>query len=136
MEKIEQIVKQRKWANGKLLMKYNSRVFKAVQQLEQATFRDGALPKKVKELIAVGISVVNNCESCMQWHIGEAVKDGATEREILEAVEVAFEMGIGPAVVNGRFALEVIDGLFNKAAGGRKKPAPQHRRQKKGKINR
>jgi AhpD family alkylhydroperoxidase len=115
MEKIEQLVKQRKWANGKLF-RYNSKVFQVIQELEQATFRDGALPKKVKELIAIGISVVSNCESCMQWHISESVKDGATEKEILEAVEVAFEMGIGPAVVNGRFALEVMDELFN---GGR-----------------
>jgi AhpD family alkylhydroperoxidase len=113
MEKIEQLIKQRKWANGKL-SKYNSKVFKVIQELELATFRDGALPKKTKELIAVGISVVNNCESCMQWHIGEAVKDGATEREILEAVEVAFEMGIGPATVNGRFALEVMEEHFSK----------------------
>ena len=119
MGKIEQLVKQRKWANGKLLMKYNSKVFKAVQQLEQAAFCDGALPKKVKELIAVGISVVNNCESCMQWHIGEAVKDGASEKEIMEAVEVAFEMGISPAVVNGRFALEVMSELFKSQRNGR-----------------
>ena len=117
MEKIEQLIRQRKWANGKLI-RYNPQVFKAINELEKATFRDGALPKKVKELIAVGISVVNNCESCMQWHIGEAVKDGATEHEILEAVEVAFEMGIGPAVVNGRFALEVMDELF--CSAGRK----------------
>jgi AhpD family alkylhydroperoxidase len=115
MEKIEQIIKQRKWANGKLIQ-YNSQVFKAINELEKATFRDGALPKKIKELIAVGISVVNNCESCMQWHIGEAKKDGASEKEILEAVEVAFEMGIGPAVVNGRFALEVMDSLFRQGA--------------------
>jgi AhpD family alkylhydroperoxidase len=118
MEKIEQLIKQRKWANGKLI-KYNSKVFKAIQGLEEATFKDGALPKKVKELIAIGISVVTNCESCMQWHIGEAVKDGATDREILEAVEVAFEMGIGPAVVNGRFALEVMDELFKAAPAAR-----------------
>ena len=92
------------------------RSLKAFRRWKKATFRDGALPKKIKELIAIGISVVNNCESCMQWHIGEAVKDGATEKEILEAVEVAFEMGIGPAVVNGRFALEVMDELFKKGA--------------------
>jgi AhpD family alkylhydroperoxidase len=116
MEKIEQLIKQRKWANGKLI-RYNSQVFKAINELEKVTFCDGALPKKVKELIAIGISVVNNCESCMQWHISEAVKDGATEREILEAVEVAFEMGIGPAVVNGRFALEVMEEFFQRRPG-------------------
>lgn len=113
MDRIDEIIRQRKWANGKL-SKYNSRVFRIIQELEQATFSDGALSKKAKELIAVGISVVNNCESCMQWHITEAVKSGATEREVLEAIEVAFEMGIGPATVNGRFALEVMENLFRK----------------------
>jgi len=112
VDKIDQLIRQRKWANGRLI-KYNSRVFKIFQELEQATFCDGALPKKLKELIAVGISVVTNCESCMQWHIQEAVNAGADEREILEAIEVAFEMGIGPATVNGRFALEVMDSIFS-----------------------
>jgi len=111
MDKIDEIIRQRKWANGKLL-KYNSRPFRLIQELEQATFADGALPKKTKELIAVGISIVANCESCMQWHMTEAVRAGATEREVLEAIEVAFEMGIGPATVNGRFALEVMESLF------------------------
>lgn len=111
MDKIEQIIRQRKWANGRL-MKHNSKVFRISWELEQATFSDGAPPKKTKELIAVGISVITNCESCMQWHITEAVKSGASEQEVLEALEVAFEMGIGPATVNGRFALEVMDSLF------------------------
>lgn len=114
MDKIDQLIRQRKWANGKL-MKYNSKVFRIFQELEQATFSDGALPRKTKELIAVGISIITNCESCMQWHITEAVKSGATEQEVLEAVEVAFEMGIGPATVNGRFALEVMESLFKQA---------------------
>lgn len=109
-ERIENINKKRKWANGKLVS-YNSKVFKALLELEKATFCNGALTKKEKELIAVGISVITNCESCMQWHITEAMKDGASEREVLEAIEVAFEMGIGPATVNGRFALEVMEAV-------------------------
>ncbi len=31
----------------------------------------------------------------MQWHIEQAAKSGATFREVLEAVEVAIEMGGG-----------------------------------------
>jgi len=112
-ERIEDINKKRKWANGKLVS-YNSKVFKILQDLEKATFSDGALTKKQKELIAVGISVITNCESCMQWHITEAMKDGASEKEVLEAIEVAFEMGIGPATVNGRFALEVMEAVSRK----------------------
>jgi AhpD family alkylhydroperoxidase len=33
--------------------------------MERAAFAAGALSKKHKELIALGISVVTNCESCM-----------------------------------------------------------------------
>jgi AhpD family alkylhydroperoxidase len=80
--------------------------------MEKATYTDGALPKKAKELIAVGISVVKNCESCMQWHITQAAKAGAGMREVLEAVEVGIEMEGGPATVSARFALEVMESVF------------------------
>jgi len=70
------------------------------------------LPKKTKELIAVGISVKIDCESCMQWHIEQAAAAGATMREVLESVEVGIEMGGGPATVSARFALEVMESVF------------------------
>jgi AhpD family alkylhydroperoxidase len=82
--------------------------------MEQAAYSDGALPKKTKELIAVGISVVIDCESCMQWHIEQAAQAGATLREVLEAVEVGIEMGGGPATVSARFALEVMEDVYGK----------------------
>jgi AhpD family alkylhydroperoxidase len=80
--------------------------------MEEATFSDGALPKKTKELIAVGISVKTDCESCMEWHIKQAAAAGATMREVLEAVEVGIEMGGGPATVSARFALDVMERVF------------------------
>lgn len=93
------------------MVKKKSRVYKAFLQMEQAAYSDGALQGKTKELIAVGISVVINCESCMQWHIEQAAKKGATEEEILEALEVGIEMGGGPATAHARFALEVLESL-------------------------
>jgi len=80
--------------------------------MEKAAYSDGALSKKFKELIAVGISVTIDCESCMQWHIEQAAKVGATKAEILEAIEVGIEMGGGPATVSARFALEVLESIF------------------------
>lgn len=113
MDKFEEINRQRKEANATLL-RLNSKVYKAFMEMEKVTFCDGALSKKNKELIAAAIGVVTNCESCMQWHIQQAVKEGATEHEVLEAIEVAIEMGIGPATVNARFALQVMNGCFKK----------------------
>jgi alkylhydroperoxidase/carboxymuconolactone decarboxylase family protein YurZ len=48
----------------------------------------------------------------MQWHIEQAARAGSTEQEVLEAVEVAIEMGGGPAAAHARFALAVMAGVF------------------------
>lgn len=111
-EKLQELTRKRKLAHSELL-KRKSKVYEAFLKMEEATYQDGALPKKNKELIAVGISVVINCESCMQWHIEQAHQDGATEDEILEAIEVGIEMGGGPATVSTRFALEVLNSIKN-----------------------
>lgn len=109
-DKLQELTRKRKLAHSELL-KRNSKVYKAFLKMEEATYINGALSKKSKELIAIGISVVINCESCMQWHIEQAFKDGATQEEILEAIEVGIEMGGGPATVSARFALDVLNSL-------------------------
>ena len=112
MGRLEEITRRRKAAHKKLL-DLDSKVYRAFLDMERAAFADGALSKKAKELIAVGISVVIDCESCMQWHIEQARDAGASERVVLEAVEVGMEMGGGPATVSARFALEVIEAAYD-----------------------
>jgi len=109
--KIEELSHMRKESH-KRLVGMRSPVYSAFLEMEKAAYSDGALSKKSKELIAVGISVVINCESCMQWHIDKAAKAGAQEREVLEAVEVGMEMGGGPATAHARFALAVMGEVF------------------------
>jgi AhpD family alkylhydroperoxidase len=111
VDKIDEIVQKRELAHARLTG-LGSRVYDAFLQMEEAAFSDGALSKKLKELIAVGISVVIDCESCMQWHIEQAAMANATETEVLEAVEVGMEMGGGPATVSARFALDVMERVF------------------------
>jgi len=113
MSRLEEISRRRKASHTKLIS-LKSKVYEAFLEMEKAAYCDGALPKKAKELIAVGISVVIDCESCMQWHIEQAAKAGATMEEVLEAVEVGIEMGGGPATVSARFALEVMESVYNK----------------------
>jgi AhpD family alkylhydroperoxidase len=106
-EKIENIIRERKIAHEFFLK--NSKVYNAFVNLEQKAFSDGTLKKKHKELIALGISIIVNCESCMEWHISEALRSGSTPEEILEAIEIGIEMGGGPATVSSRFALKVLE---------------------------
>jgi len=112
MSLIEDIIRNRKTAHS-MLLKLDSEVYKAFLKMEKAAYSDGELTKKYKELIAVGISVVINCESCMQWHIEQAAKAGATRQELLETIEVGIEMGGGPATTYARFALQVMDAIYN-----------------------
>ena len=111
MNKIEEIRRKRQHAHEKLLS-LDSKVYRAFLDMEAAAYSDGALVRKYKELVAVGISVVIDCESCMQWHIEQAAKAGATQQEVLEAIEVGIEMGGGPATVSARFALKAMDRAF------------------------
>jgi AhpD family alkylhydroperoxidase len=111
MDKLDEMSRRRKQAHTKL-QSLKSKVYEAFLRMEEAAFTDGALPKRTKELIALGISVTSDCESCMQWHIEQAAAAGATMREVLEAVEVGIEMGGGRATVSARFALEVMDRVF------------------------
>jgi AhpD family alkylhydroperoxidase len=112
---LETLSRDRKRAHRRLL-DLGSPAYAAFLGLEQAAYVDGALPKMAKELIAVGISVVINCQSCMQWHIEQAVAAGADLRQVLEAVEVGIEMGGGPATVSARFALDVMADVFGEEA--------------------
>lgn len=108
MEQLAGISRKRKVSHQKLTA-LGSKVYDAFLKLEHAAYEDGALAKKHKELIAAGISVYADCQSCMQWHIEQAAAAGATYREVLEAVEVAIEMGGGRATVPARFALELME---------------------------
>jgi AhpD family alkylhydroperoxidase len=112
-EKLQDLTRTRKWAHQKLIEK-GSGVYQAFLEMEKAAFSDGALKKREKELIAIGISVRINCESCMQWHIEQAAAAGASYDEVLEAVEVGIEMGGGPATVSARHALQVMEEVYEK----------------------
>jgi AhpD family alkylhydroperoxidase len=117
MNKLEEITARRKRSHAQML-KSKSKVYEGFLAMEKAAYWDGALAKKQKELIAVGISVVKDCESCMQWHIEQAAACGASFEELLEAIEVGIEMGGGPATVSARFALEVMESLGVKPRQG------------------
>ncbi len=106
-KKLAGIIAQRKKAHAFYLKK--SKVYQAFLEMERQTYAEGALSQKTKELIAVGISVVINRESCMEWHTGQALACGATADEVLEAVGVGMEMSGGPGTVAARFAMNVLE---------------------------
>jgi AhpD family alkylhydroperoxidase len=107
-QQIGRILADREHAHKRLL-EGGSATYKAFLEMEKAAYAPGRLSKLQKELIAVGISLVLNCESCLEWHIHQALLSGATQEQVLEAIDVGIEMGGGPATVSARFALKVLE---------------------------
>ena len=75
-------------------------------QFDQAAFAAGALPVKIKELMAVAVAATTQCPYCLEVHSKNARKAGATEAEIAEAGLVAAAIRAGGAVTHTCHALQ------------------------------
>ena len=76
-------------------------VWSAFGTLHAEAVAEGELPARVKELIALAIAVVKQCDGCIASHARAAARAGATDREVAEALGVALLMDGGTATVYG-----------------------------------
>lgn len=74
--------------------------------LHQQVVAEGALPTRIKELMALVVGVVEHCDGCIAYHARAAAKAGATEAEVAEALGVTLLMGGGPSSVWAPRALD------------------------------
>ena len=84
-------------------------VWEGFSALHNAAVADGALSGAVKELVALAIAVVKQCDGCIAYHAHAAAKKGATRAEVADALGVALLMDGGPASVYGPRALAAFD---------------------------
>jgi AhpD family alkylhydroperoxidase len=70
----------------------------AFVQMDQAAYVEGELERKYKELIGLAIGLYARCEYCMNTHVKNALAEGATREEILEAASVAVAFGGSPSM--------------------------------------
>jgi AhpD family alkylhydroperoxidase len=80
----------------------------AFREFSKRVFADGALPGKMKQLIAVAVAHVTQCPYCIRGHTQSALRHGATEQELMEAIWVAAEMRAGAAFAHSVIALETM----------------------------
>jgi AhpD family alkylhydroperoxidase len=82
----------------------------AFEAFSRQVFAEGALPEKTKQLIAVAVAHVTQCPYCIRSHTRLAVRKGASESEIMEAIWVAAEMRAGGAYAHSVIALDAAGG--------------------------
>ena len=74
-------------------------VMQGFSAMAGAATRDGALSKKVKELVALGIAISTRCDGCIGFHTEALIKLGCTKAEFEEALGLAVYMGGGPSLM-------------------------------------
>ncbi|HLI10037.1 MAG TPA: carboxymuconolactone decarboxylase family protein [Alphaproteobacteria bacterium] len=94
----------------------------AFRAFSKQVFSDGALPAKVKQLIAVAVAHVTQCPYCIRGHTKGAIQHGATPEEIMEAIWVAAEMRAGGAYAHSLIALSVLEEHLSQHSGASQTP--------------
>jgi alkylhydroperoxidase/carboxymuconolactone decarboxylase family protein YurZ len=76
-----------------------------LQQTDELIYGSGALPRKIKLLIAMAFDAAHGASNGVLALAKAALKEGATEKEIAEALRVAYHLsGVG-ALYTGSIGL-------------------------------
>jgi AhpD family alkylhydroperoxidase len=70
---------------------------------------DGAVPRKYRELIALGVALTTQCPYCIEVHVKAAKTAGASREEITETSMIAAALRAGGAATHGAMALKLYD---------------------------
>ena len=80
------------------------------RELSDAGNAKDVLGAKTRELIALAVAVARQCDGCITVHTAAALKQGATEEEIAEALGVAISVSAGAALI---YSTRVLDAVAN-----------------------
>lgn len=61
--------------------------------LDHASYQDGALPVKTKELLGLVASLVLRCDDCVRYHLGRCFDEGTSDEELREALQIGLIVG-------------------------------------------
>ncbi len=88
-------------------------LIKRFYNLDHNTYLEGALPAKYKELMGLVASACLRCDDCINYHVIQAYRLGATRAEQEETINVALVVGGSIVVPHMRRAYELLTELYS-----------------------
>jgi AhpD family alkylhydroperoxidase len=82
---------------------------RALREVNEKVFQEGALSTKTKEIIAIAVAHVTDCPFCIDIHTKNALREGATDEEIAEAIMVGVAMKASSALSHSVFAINAME---------------------------
>ena len=107
---VEEFNAYREKMNQKML-EDNNKIIKRIFNLDTNAFTEGALPKKIKELLGLGNSLVLRCDDCVRYHLEECHKLGLTKEEVVEGMSISLLIGGTIVIPHLRRAYEYWEAL-------------------------
>ena len=107
---VEEYNAYRSKMNAKLL-EDNNKIVKRIFNLDTNAYTEGALPKKTKELLGLGNSLVLRCDDCVRYHLEECNKLGLSKEEVVEAMSISLLVGGTIVIPHLRRAYEFWEAL-------------------------
>ncbi len=106
--RLEQFRKEREEANEKVF-DLDHLGIKRFFNLDNNTYKDGALPSQTKELLGLVASTVLRCNDCIDYHLEQSAKSGSTKDEIVEALNIALVVGGSIVIPHLRHAVNTLE---------------------------
>lgn len=105
MSTVKEFNAYREKMNEKILAQGNTSL-KRFWALDAATYQDGALPVKTKELLGLVASMVLRCDDCIRYHLGKCHEQEVSTAEIFEVFSIANLVGGSIVIPHTRRAVE------------------------------
>jgi len=85
---------------------------KRFYNIDHNTYLEGAIPAKYKELMGLVVSAGLRCDDCINYHIIQSYRLGATRAEQEESINVALVVGGSIVIPHMRRAYALLEELY------------------------
>ena len=89
---------------------------KRFYNIDHNTYIEGAIPAKYKEMMGLVVSAGLRCDDCINYHIIQSYRLGASRAEQEEALNVALVVGGSIVIPHLRRAYAVLEELYGVAS--------------------
>ncbi|MGZ4789912.1 MAG: carboxymuconolactone decarboxylase family protein [Terriglobales bacterium] len=86
---------------------------KRFYNIDHNTYLEGEVPAKYKELMGLSVSAALRCDDCINYHIIQSYRLGATRGEQEESLNVALVVGGSIVIPHLRRAYELLHELYS-----------------------
>lgn len=108
MDELNEFKHYRERMNKRILSAKNLGI-KRFFALDTRAYEKGALDVKTKELLGLVASTVLRCNDCITYHVIRCVQEGVSNKEMLEALNVALVVGGSITIPHMRRAIDILD---------------------------